>query len=79
MTVWVSKLLPLLNKHDCSVIAINQLRDTIGSMVPGQTHMPGGRALGYQSHVILNFRKGKALDESYKEIPNKSEIILDSM
>lgn len=73
MTVWVSKLLPLLNKHDCSVIAINQLRDTIGSMVPGQTHMPGGRALSYQSHVILNFRKGKALDESYKEIPNKSE------
>lgn len=73
MTVFVAKLLPLLNKHDCSVIAINQLRDVLNSSIPGQTKMPGGRALSYQSHVILNFRKGKALDESYKEIPNKSE------
>ena len=72
MTTFTAKLMPLLNKYDCSCICINQLRDNLSSPYGG-TKMPGGRSLGFNSHVILTTRRGKPLDETYKEIPNNSE------
>ena len=72
MTTFTAKLMPLLTQHDCSCICINQLRDNLNSTFV-TTKMPGGKALGFNSHVILTTRKGKPLDKSYKEIPNNSE------
>lgn len=72
VTTAITKIVPLLGKHDCSVICINQLRQTLGAQFP-TWHMPCGEALKYHSSAILFFKKGKAIDESYKEIPNKSE------
>ena len=72
MTTFTAKLMPLLNKYNCSCICINQLRDNLASSFGGNK-MPGGRALAFNSHVILTMKKGKPLDESYKEIPNNSE------
>ena len=72
MTTFTAKLMPLLNKYNCSCICINQLRDNLASAFGG-SKMPGGRALAFNSHVILTMKKGKPLDESYKEIPNNSE------
>lgn len=72
MTVFTAKLMPLLTKNDCSAILINQLRSNLSSPYGG-SKMPGGKALGFNSHVILNTRRAKAIDEAYKEIPNSSD------
>lgn len=72
LTEWTRQVLSLLNKHDCSVICINQQRDVIGAVFP-TTNTPGGRAFKYGCHVRLQFRKEKAIDEDYNEIPNKEE------
>ena len=72
LTTWTSKVLPMLNKYDCSVICINQCRDTLNAQFP-TTHTVGGRAFGYGTHVRIELRKEKAIDEDYNEIPNKEE------
>lgn len=72
VTNWTNKVKPLLAKYECSIIAINQVRDTLQSSFP-DTHSPGGHALRHNSDCILSFRKGKPIDESFKEIANKSE------
>lgn len=78
LTSWTGKLLPLLNKYDCTVICVNQERDVINSMFP-QSRTPGGRAFKYGCHVRVAFRKGKAIDETCSEIPNKEESYYGNM
>ena len=72
LTEWTRQVLSLLNQYDCSVICINQQRDVIGAMFP-TTNTPGGRAFKYGTHVRIQLRKEKAIDENYDEIPNKEE------
>lgn len=72
ITNFTNKIKPLLHKHDCSIIAINQLRDTLSAQFP-DTHSPGGHALKHNSDCILSFRKAKPIDENFKEIANKSD------
>lgn len=72
LTTWTGKVLSMLNRYDCSIICINQQRDTLNSMFPS-THTPGGRAFQYGTHVRLELRKGKALDEKFNEIPQKED------
>lgn len=72
LTAWTSKVLPMLNKYDCTVICINQERDVIGAMFP-TTRTVGGRAFAYGCHCRITMRKGKPIDENYAEIPNKEE------
>ena len=72
LTTWTGKLLPMLNKYDCTVVCINQMRDTLNAQFP-TTHRPGGRAFAYGCHVQIQLRKEKAIDENYDEIPNKEE------
>ena len=62
----------MLHKHDCSIIAINQIRDIINSQFPA-TRYPGGHALSHACDVILSFRRAKPIDEDFKEIANKSD------
>ena len=78
LTSWTGKLLPLLNKYDCTVICVNQERDVINSMFP-QSRTPGGQAFKYGCHVRIAFRKGKAIDETCSEIPNKEESYYGNM
>ena len=72
LTTWTSKVLPMLSKYDCTVICVNQERDSIGAMFPTTT-TPGGRAFKFGCHCRLAFRKGKPIDENYAEIPQKEE------
>lgn len=59
-------------KNQCMGIFINQLRDKIGSQIPGQTSTPGGRALRHFCTTRIEFRKGSYLDESGKTISRSS-------
>lgn len=43
-----------LEKKNCLLIMTSQYRDKIGSMVPGQKSVSGGRALKYYCHTILD-------------------------
>lgn len=72
LTRWTGELLPKLNKYDCSVICINQQRDVLNAMFP-TTNTPGGRAFKFGTHIRIQLRKEKAIDENYDEIPNKEE------
>lgn len=72
LTTWTSRVLPMLNKYDCTVICINQERDSIGSMYPA-THTIGGRAFAYGCHCRISMRKSKPIDENYNEIAQKEE------
>lgn len=75
LTVFVNKLMPMLSKYDCTVVCINQERDVLNSMVPGQKNTPGGRAVKFNAHYRIALRKGRCLDEKYNEIPNNTETM----
>lgn len=78
LTTWTGKILPMLSKYDCTVICINQDRDVLSSMFPA-TRRPGGRGFHYGTHCQLSLRKGKPIDESFNEIPNKEESHFGNM
>lgn len=70
-------------KNSCMGIFINQLRDKIGSQIPGQTGTPGGRALKHFCTTRIEFRKGSYIDENGKTIsrssgePNSQKIMVN--
>lgn len=70
-------------KNDCMGIFINQLRDKIGSQIPGQTNTPGGRALKHFCTTRIQFMKGSYLDENGKTLsrssgePNSQKIMVN--
>ena len=78
LTTFMSKLLPLLPKYDTTFIAINQERDVLNAMYP-QKNTPGGNSFKYSCHCRISLRKGKAIDEDLKEIPNNSESYYGQM
>ena len=73
----------LAQAHQCTIIGINQIRDSIGSMFP-MTHTPGGRAWRHNAAVRMEFRKGKYIDDKGNELNQSCEnpagnIVLMSM
>lgn len=60
-------------KRDCTLIAINQIRDDMNAMYPGATRTVGGRAFKHFASVRLEFRKGSYLNEAGDEIKKSSE------
>ena len=59
-------------KNNCMGIFINQLRDKIGSRIPGQTTTPGGRGIKHFCTTRIEFRKGEFLDENGKTLSRSS-------
>lgn len=68
MSKALRKITALLNKSECSIIFINQLREKVGIMFGNPETTPGGRALKFYSTIRLDVRKGEA-------IKNGSEIV----
>ena len=68
MSKALRKITGLLNKSECSIIFINQLREKVGVMFGNPETTPGGRALKFYSTIRLDVRKGEA-------IKNGSEIV----
>ena len=73
LTVFGRKVEQLLQKHQCTGIGINQLRDDLGAMWGGATKTTGGRGWRHYCCVRLQFSKGKYIDESGNELNKSAE------
>lgn len=66
MTTFCSKVIPLMNKYDCAVLMINQVRDKIGVTYTAY-NTPGGRMLKHSYSFRVQFSKGSIIDEKGEE------------
>lgn len=70
MSKALRKLAGQLNKSNCSVIFINQLREKVGVMFGNPETTSGGRALKFYASVRIDIRKGEALKDGDAIIGN---------
>ena len=71
MTVFLRKIVPLLTRHDCTLIMINQTRPNMEN--PYVVNMPGGEAIKFYASLILFFRKGSPVDFVGNVLPKNVE------
>lgn len=83
LTLFSKKVEGLMQRHACTGIGINQIREDLNSMYGGKT-TPGGIGWRHNCSVRMEFRKGKYLDEKGNELSKSAEtpcgnVILMSM
>ncbi len=72
-SVFLKKVIPLLNRNKASLILINQMRD---SMNPYEAYTtPGGKAIKFYSSVRLYFKEGSPVDNENNEVSRNSNGI----
>lgn len=69
LTTFCSKVIPLMNKYDTTILMINQIRDKMGVTYTAY-NTPGGRMLKHSYSFRVQFNKGSLLDETGKEVSN---------
>lgn len=74
MSKALRKLAGQLNKSNCTVIFINQLREKVGVLFGNPETTTGGRALKFYASVRLDIRKGEAIKEGDQVIGNTVTI-----
>jgi recombination protein RecA len=76
MSQALRKLTPIINRTETALIFINQLRDKIGMMMPGQSPetTPGGKALKFYSSVRLDVRRIGSVKQGDEFIANKTRV-----
>ena len=74
MSKALRKLSGVMNKTDCTIIFINQLREKIGVMFGNPETTPGGRALKFYSSVRLDIRKIENLKQDGEVIGNRARV-----
>lgn len=72
LTQFSDKAVGLCQRHKCTIVAMNQLRDDLNSMFGG-TKTVGGRGWKHNCSVRLEFRMGKYIDERNKELTRGAE------
>lgn len=72
LTDFSKRAVGLCNKHQCTLIGINQEREVIGSMY-GAKKTTGGNAWQYNVAVRLDFNKGHFFDNKYAKATNTIE------
>lgn len=72
LTLFGKRIVGLLNKYQCTGIAINQLREDMNSQWGG-TKTPGGRAFKHYCSVRMQFSRGKFIDEKGNELTRGAE------
>lgn len=73
LTVFVRKAEMLMQRHQCTGIGINQIRDDLGAMYAGAVKTPGGKAWKHGCSVRMQFSKGKYIDEKGNDLTLKAE------
>lgn len=63
-----------MNKTDCTIIFINQLREKIGVMFGNPETTTGGRALKFYSSVRVEIRRSEAIKNGTEIVGNKVNI-----
>lgn len=71
LTRFCSKTMPICAKYNCTLIAINQMRDNLNSPYGGTT-TPGGKAWKYACSLRMKFQHGPFIDEDGKELTNSA-------
>ena len=74
MSQALRKLAGAINKTNCIVIFINQLREKVGVMYGNPEVTTGGRALKFYSSVRLDVRRGEQLKNGPTVIGNRTKI-----
>jgi len=74
MSKALRKLSGVMNKTDCTIIFINQLREKIGVMFGNPETTTGGRALKFYSSVRIEIRRTGALKQGTEIIGNETTI-----
>jgi recombination protein RecA len=74
MSKALRKLTGSINKTNCAVIFINQLRDKIGVMFGNPETTTGGNALKFYSSVRLDIRRSSQIKEGENVIGNRTKV-----
>ena len=74
MSQALRKLTGVINKTNCSVIFINQLREKVGVLFGNPETTPGGRALKFYSTIRLDVRRGEQIKMGDQIVGNKTNI-----
>lgn len=74
MSKALRKLSGVMNKTDCTIIFINQLREKIGAMFRNPETTTGGRALKFYSSVRVEIRRSEAIKNGTEIVGNKVNI-----
>lgn len=76
MSQALRKLTPLVNKSETALIFINQLRDKIGVMMPGQSPetTPGGKALKFYATLRLDVRRIATIKDGDVATANRTKV-----
>lgn len=71
LNVFFVKVIPLLKKYNCTLLAINQIRDNMDN--PYVTKTPGGNAPKFYASLRMEFRIGNPVDVFGNELPKNTE------
>lgn len=74
MSKALRKITALLNKSECTIIFINQLREKVGVMFGSPETTPGGRALKFYSTIRLDVRRGESIKQGTDIVGNVINI-----
>lgn len=74
MSKALRKLSGVMNKTDCTIIFINQLREKIGAMFGNPETTTGGRALKFYSSVRVEIRRSEVIKNGTEIVGNKVNI-----
>ena len=72
MSQAMRKLTGAINRSQCTVIFINQIREKIGVMFGNPETTPGGRALKFYSSVRIDIRRTATIKDSDSAIGNRT-------
>lgn len=74
MSKALRKISGVMNKTNCTVIFINQLREKIGVMYGNPETTTGGRALKFYSSVRVEIRRSEQIKQNGEIVGNKANI-----
>ena len=74
MSKAMRKLAGVLNKDDCAVIFINQLREKVGVMYGNPETTSGGRALKFYASIRIDIRRTEAIKQGSEIVGNTCRI-----
>ena len=74
MSQALRKLTAVLNKSNCTIIFINQLREKVGIMFGNPETTTGGRALKFYSSIRLDVRRGDVIKDGDNILGNEVKL-----